>query len=70
MAASRLESDRYGVPQYAGASDQFEEYKERAWDLWYGRAGQDALQSATPVHLRAGLSSSAWEAVRKSEHKS
>jgi hypothetical protein len=68
MAASRLESDRYGVPQYAGASDQFEEYKERAWDLWYGRAGQDALQSATPVHLRAGLSSSAWEDVRKLEH--
>ena len=68
MATSRLESDRYGVPQYAGASDQFEEYKERAWDLWYGRAGQDALQSATPVHLRAGLSSSAWEAVRKLEH--
>ena len=66
MAASKLDSDRHGVPQYAGASDQFKEYKERAWDLWYGRAGQDALQSATLVHLRSGLSSPAY---RKLEHR-
>ena len=64
----RLETDRYGVPQYSGASETFEEYEERAWDLWYGRAGQEQLQTATPVHLRAGLTGSAWESVRKLKH--
>ena len=65
---SKMETDRYGVPQYSGQTDQFEEYVERAWDLWYGRAGQDSLQAATPVHLRSGLTDAAWEAVRKIEH--
>ena len=65
---SKLETDRYGVPQYSGQTDQFEEYVERAWDLWFGRVGQDSLQAATPVHLRAGLTDAAWEAVRKIEH--
>ena len=38
----------------------FEEYQERAWDLWHGREGQDSLQLATAVHLRAGLSGAAY----------
>ena len=63
--AGKLETDRYGVPLYPGASETFEEHEERAWDLWYGRAGQDQLQTATP---RAGLTGSAWESARKLKH--
>ncbi|CAJ1448790.1 unnamed protein product, partial [Effrenium voratum] len=50
-------------PQQA---ELFEEYVERAWDLWHGRDGQDSLQMST-VHLRGGLSGHAYEAVRKLE---
>jgi len=39
----KLDSDRYGVPQYGGEVELFEEYEERAMDLYYGREGQDAL---------------------------
>ena len=53
---SRLETDRHGVPQFSGDPEMFEEYQERAWDLWHGREGQESLQLATAVHLRAGLS--------------
>ena len=67
-STSKLECDRYGVPQYSGDADCFEEYEERCWDLFYGRDGQDALQIATPLHLRAGLSGTAYDAVRKLEH--
>ena len=67
---SRLESDRYGVPQYAGEPELYEEYAERAWDLWFGREGNESSQMATPIHLRAGLSGPAYEAVRKLEHAS
>lgn len=67
-STSKLECDRYGVPQYSGDAECFEEYEERCWDLFYGRDGQDSLQIATPIHLRAGLSGAAYEAVRKVEH--
>ena len=66
--ASKLESDRYGVPQYNGEPELYEEYAERAWDLWFGREGNDTSQMATPIHLRAGLSGPAYEAVRKLDH--
>ena len=65
---SRLETDRHGVPQFSGDPEMFEEYQERAWDLWHGREGQESLQLATAVHLRAGLSGAAYEATRKIEH--
>ena len=32
------------------------------------REGQDSMQIATPIHLRAGLSGHAYEAVRKLGH--
>lgn len=64
----RLETDRYGVPQYAGEAELFEEYVERAWDLYFGREGQDSLQISTPLHLRAQLTETAYEAVRKLDH--
>ncbi|CAE7745994.1 RE1 [Symbiodinium sp. KB8] len=66
---ARLESDRYGVPQYSGEPDTCEEYQERAWDLFHGREGSDQLQLATPVHLRAGLTGAAYDAVRKLAHE-
>ena len=65
----RLECDRYGVPQFDGQSELFEEYQERCWDLFYGRDGQDSLQVATPLHLRAQLTGAAYEAVRKLTHE-
>ena len=67
-SGSKLDCDRYGVPQYAGETELFEEYVERAWDLYYGREGQDSLQVSTPLHLRAQLSSTAYESVRKLDH--
>lgn len=68
-SGSKLECDRYGVPQYSGDVEAFEEYTERAWDLYCGREGQDSMQIATPIHLRAGLSGPAYEAVRKLGHE-
>ena len=65
----KLETDRYGVPQYSGDPEHFEEYVERSWDLFYGRDGQDALQTATPLHLRAQLTGPAYEAVRGLDQK-
>eukprot|EP00435_Cladocopium_sp_Y103_P037928 s1670_g10.t1 len=64
-----LECDRFGVPQYGGQPELFEEYQERCWDLFHGREGQDHLQIATPLHLRANLTGSAYEAVRKLGHE-
>ena len=52
-ADSKLDTDRYGVPQFAGEAELLEEYMKRAWDLFYGREGQDSLQMSTPIHLRA-----------------
>ncbi|CAE7252473.1 RE1 [Symbiodinium sp. CCMP2592] len=63
----KLEVDRFGVPQYHGDPDLFEEYCERAWGLWYGRQGAET-QAATPVHLRSGLQGSAYESVRLLKH--
>ena len=68
--SARLECDRHGVPQFDGTADVFEEYEERAWDLFYGRAGNDATQIATPIHLRSGLTAAAYDAVRKLSHES
>jgi hypothetical protein len=65
----KLDSDRYGVPQYGGEVELFEEYEESAMDLYYGREGQDALQMTTAIHLRAQLTGSAYEAVRKIPHE-
>lgn len=65
---ARLDVDRYGVPQYAGEPELYDADDEGAWDLWHGREGQDSMQAATAVHLRAGLSGTAYEAVRKLEH--
>eukprot|EP00971_Amphidinium_carterae_P298422 5929551-Amphidinium_carterae.2 len=64
-----LEYDRQGVPQFHGEASLWREYRERAWDLFHGRAGQDSLQAATPIHLRAGLRASAYEAVRHLRHE-
>ena len=65
---SKVVCDRYGVPQFSGDVAAFEEYTERAWDLFYGRDGQDS-QASTPIHLRAGLTGPAYEAVRKLSHE-
>lgn len=64
---AKLTCDRYGVPQYSGDVEGFEEYTERAWDLFHGREGLDS-QAATPIHLRSGLTGHAYEAVRKLDH--
>ena len=53
-AMSRLEFDKHGVPVFNGEATLLEEYQERCWDLFHGRSGTPALQSATPIHLRGG----------------
>ena len=65
---SKVTCDRYGVPQFSGDVAAFEEYTERAWDLFFGRDGLDS-QASTPIHLRAGLTGPAYEAVRKLSHE-
>ena len=67
---AKLEVDRYGVPQYGGEPELYEEYAERAWDLWFGREGNEQTQAATPIHLRSGLVGTAYAAVRKLDHTS
>ena len=49
--AGTIQFDKHGVPSYAGEPEQLEEYIARAWDLFHGRAGNDSLQSTTPIHL-------------------
>ena len=66
FSGARLQVDRYGVPQYAG--EAYEEYAERAWDLYHGRSGSDQTQLATAVHLRSGLTGAAYESVRHLRH--
>ena len=68
MQWQQIEVDRKGIPLYDGDPKNFEEYAERAWDVYYGRSGQDAHQAATPVNLRGGLSSTAYDPVRKLRH--
>jgi hypothetical protein len=60
--------DRAGVPMWDGNGEQHDEYVERAEDLFHGRAGNVELQAATPIHLRAGLSGTAYDAVRRLPH--
>ena len=43
---THLEYDKAGVPLYAGQVELLDEYIERSWDLYYGRAGNDSLQAA------------------------
>ena len=68
FSGARLQVDRYGVPQYAGDPEAYEEYAERAWDLYHGRSGSDQTQLATAVHLRSGLTGAAYESVRHLKH--
>ena len=64
----KLDTDRYGVP-HPGDPEHFEDYVERCWGLYYGRDGQDALQTSSPLHLGAQLSGPACEAVRGLDQK-
>jgi hypothetical protein len=63
-----LELDRNGVPVYAGTAESFDEWRERALDLFHSRAGQDSLQGSTALALRGGLRDIAYEAARKIPH--
>ena len=63
-----LELDRNGVPVYAGTAESFDEWRERALDLFHSRAGQDSLQASTALALRGGLRDIAYEAARKIPH--
>ena len=65
---TKLEVDRFGVPQYNGEPELYEEYAERAWDLWYGRKGTETTKVSTPIHLRSGLTGPAYDAVKKLNH--
>ncbi len=47
-----LELDRNGVPAYTGAAEYFDEWKERALDLFHSRSGQDSLQASSALALR------------------
>ena len=64
-----IQFDRTGILVYDGTPSMFDEYRERCWDLFYGRSGQDSLQAATPIHLRAGTRGTAYDAVRDIDHK-
>ena len=64
-----LELDKAGVPTYKGEPEYFDEWCERARDLWFTRAGQPAYQSSTALALRGGLRGTAYEAARKATHE-
>ncbi len=64
-----LEMDRFGIPLFMGNPEQLDEYRERAFDLYFGRAGRDSEQGATAVNLRGGLAGAAYEAVREIPHQ-
>ena len=55
--ATKLTFDK-GIPLYDGAPELFEEYQERAHNVFYGRAGEDK-QVSVAVNLRTGLSGAA-----------
>ena len=67
LSGSKLEVDLFEVPQHSGDLDLFEEYCERAWDLWHAKEGNDQTRIATRHHLRRAfwISGAAHEAVRK-----
>ena len=44
-----IELDRNGVPIYDGSPETYDEWKDRSWDLFWARSGNDSLQIATPV---------------------
>ncbi len=57
--AMELELDRNGIPIYTGAAEYFDEWKERAYDLYYSRAGNEGLQARLARHcLRSCAESS------------
>ena len=64
-----IQFDRTGVPVYDGTPSMFDEYRERCCDLYYGRSGQDSLQAATPINLRAGTRGTAYDAAGDIDHK-
>ncbi len=64
----KLDFNKHGVPVYERDPAMLDEYEERCWDLYYGRAGQDALQRATPIHLRQGARGIVYEAVKSLKH--
>ena len=63
-----IELDRNGVPIYDGSPETYDEWKDRSWDLFWARSGNDSLQIATPLSLRAGLRDSAYDTVRGLTH--
>ena len=64
-----LDMDKNGVPMYTGTAEQFDEWKERASDLFHSRAGNEGLQASMALAFRGGLKDVAYEAVRKVDHK-
>eukprot|EP00971_Amphidinium_carterae_P200765 3983905-Amphidinium_carterae.2 len=63
VCAACLVLVRNDVPIYAGEAELWDEYKERAIDLYHGRQGEESKQKTTTLHLRAGLRGLAYEAV-------
>ncbi len=59
-----LELDRNGVPIYTGTAENFDEWREKALDLFWRRAGNEGFQGSTARALRGGLRDIAYEAVR------
>ncbi len=57
-----LELDRNGMPVYAGTAESFDEWRERALDLFHSRAGQDSLQGSTALALHGGFRDIAYKA--------
>ena len=56
------------MPVYDGAPETFDEWKDCSWDLFWARIGNDSLQIATPLSLRAGLRDSAYDVARALTH--
>ncbi len=57
------------MPAYHDTAEHFDEWKERALDLYHGHRGQDSLQVSTELALRGGLRDVAYEAAHKILHK-
>lgn len=63
-----LEIDKFGVPHFGGKAEDFDEYCERAWDLFYGRQGNASMQAATALNLRSALTDTAYQSARGITH--
>ena len=61
-----IQFDRTGVSVYDGTPSMFDEYRERCWDLYYGRSGQESLQAATPERAEQPTTRSATSTTRTS----